>query len=351
MDQHAVSHYARALRGALPSRTFEPEPRRLLWLALHIAIATAGIMTVARGPGLGVSLLLALVIGHSFACAGFVAHETLHGSVVRNRFARELVGWLAYLPFLFSPKVWTAWNNKLHHGNTGIEGVDPDAYSTLADYRQNRLLQVINPVTPGHGHWAGGLTLVFGLFGQGTKMMLRGRSALGFTAAEQRTVIAQVLASIAVWATVAILVGPLAFVFAFVIPFFIANMILTAYILTNHTISPLTEVNDPLLNSLSVTTPRAIEILHLSFGYHVEHHVFPAMSPRHARLVRDALRERWPDRYQSLPMSVALWRIFTSYRVYKDAWTLIDPRSGREFPTLAPRMPIVAHEAKPSPAS
>jgi fatty acid desaturase len=165
MDQHAVSHYARALRGALPSRTFEPEPRRLLWLALHIAIATAGIMTVARGPGLGVSLLLALVIGHSFACAGFVAHETLHGSVVRNRFARELVGWLAYLPFLFSPKVWTAWHNKLHHGNTGIEGVDPDAYSTLADYRQNRLLQVINPVTPGHGHWAGGLTLVFGLFG------------------------------------------------------------------------------------------------------------------------------------------------------------------------------------------
>jgi fatty acid desaturase len=154
-----------------------------------------------------------------------------------------------------------------------------------------------------------------------------------------------------VWATVAILVGPLAFVFAFVIPFFIANMILTAYILTNHTISPLTEVNDPLLNSLSVTTPRAIEILHLSFGYHVEHHVFPAMSPRHARLVRDALRERWPDRYQSLPMSVALWRIFTSSRVYKDAWTLIDPRSGREFPTLAPRMPIVAHEAKPSPAS
>jgi fatty acid desaturase len=110
------------------------------------------------------------------------------------------------------------------------------------------------------------------------------------------------------------------------------------YILTNHTISLLTEVNDLLLNSLSVTTPGLIEALHWNCGYHVEHHVFPAMSPRHAPRVRDALRERWPDRYQSLPISTALWRIFTSSRVYKDAWTLIDPHSGREFPTLSPRV-------------
>ena len=37
-----------------------------------------------------------------------------------------------------------------------------------------------------------------------------------------------------------------------------------------------------------MTTPRWIEWLTLSFGYHVEHHLFPAMSSRHAPGVRDA---------------------------------------------------------------
>jgi len=64
-------------------------------------------------------------------------------------------------------------------------------------------------------------------------------------------------------------------VFAFVIPALLGTSILTGYILTNHTLSPLTDVNDPLLNSLSVTAPRAVEVLHLGFGFHVEHTSFP----------------------------------------------------------------------------
>jgi len=54
--------------------------------------------------------------------------------------------------------------------------------------------------------------------------------------------------------------------------------------------SPLTSVNDPLLNSLSVTAPRVLERLHLDFGFLVEHHLFPAMSPRHAREVCEVVR-------------------------------------------------------------
>jgi len=38
-----------------------------------------------------------------------------------------------------------------------------------------------------------------------------------------------------------------------------------------------------------------------------------------------------------MPILDALRRIFATARVYKDAWTLIDPPSGREFATLAPR--------------
>jgi fatty acid desaturase len=82
--------------------------------------------------------------------------------------------------------------------------------------------------------------------------------------------------------------------------------------------------------------PRWIEWMTLQFGYHVEHHLFPAMSSRHARSVRTLLRRRWPERYQSMPLRSALVRLHETARVYKDDVTLVDPHTGREFATLLP---------------
>lgn len=338
MIEHPVSYYAHALRPALPANLFEPAPRRLLWLVLHAAVATAGILVLAAGwiPW-SLALLVSLVIGHSFAGTAFVAHEALHGSVVRNRRARLLVGWLGFLPFTFSPRLWSRWHNQVHHSNTGREGVDPDLFANLDDYRKSRVVRAVHRLSPGYGNWAGFVTLLIGLSGQHAKVFVQARRVLAYSRREHLVAIAETAAGLAFWATVAILVGPLPFLFGFVLPLFVGNAILISYILTNHGLSPFTEINDPLLNSLSVTTPRFVAILHLHFGLHVEHHIFPSMSSRHAPRVQSALLERWPERYQSLPFGQALRRLFTTSRIHKDARTLIEPVSGREFVTLAPR--------------
>src|SRR5262249_57365395 len=137
---------------------------------------------------------------------------------------------------------------------------------------------------------------------------------------------------VAMWATVAALVGFVPFLFVFVLPLLVGNTVIMAFILTNHSLSPLVSVNDPLVTGLSVTTPRWIEWLTLRFGFHVEHHLFPAMSSRHAHVVRALLLARWPGRYQSMPLGKALGELHRTARVYKNATTLIDPRTGREFP-------------------
>jgi fatty acid desaturase len=110
------------------------------------------------------------------------------------------------------------------------------------------------------------------------------------------------------------------------------------YIFTNHALSPLTRVNDPLANSLSVTVPRWVDFLTMRFGFHVEHHLFPWMSSRHAPLVRKLILERWPERYQSMPLWRALLAVHRSPRVYVDDRTLLDPETGRRVPTLAARV-------------
>jgi len=146
-----------------------------------------------------------------------------------------------------------------------------------------------------------------------------------------------------VWTAVGFLVGPLAFVFVYLLPLIVANTIVMTFIMTNHNLSPLSPVNDPLVNSLSVTLPRALEWLTLDFGFHVEHHLFPTMSTRNGRLVREALRQRFPERYQSLPLPVAIRQLHRTARVYRDDVTLIDPNTGETWPTLMPGpRPVVA---------
>src|SRR5204862_6701569 len=117
-------------------------------------------------------------------------------------------------------------------------------------------------------------------------------------------------------------------------PLLVANVIVMSFILTNHGLSPRVSINDPLVSGLSVTGPRWLEWVTLKFGYHVEHHLFPAMSSRHARSVRTLLRRHWPARHQSLPLHSALSQLHNTARIYKDAVTLVDPRTALEYPTL-----------------
>jgi fatty acid desaturase len=328
------SFYVRELRPALPDHVFAPVPSRLGWLALHVAIVVAGIYAIAHGCPLWLMPILSLVIGHSFAGCAFVAHETLHGAVVRDRWLRLAVGWLAFLPFVLSPRLWIAWHNRTHHAHTMAEG-DPDRYPTLDEYRRRRYLRVADRFAVARARPLGIVTLLVGLSGQSANMLWRwSRDPEAMPPRARRLAIVEMAAGAAVWAALALALGPLHFCFAYVLPLLVANAIVVGYILTNHSLSPMTEINDPLVNSLTVTVPGWLARLHLDFGLHVEHHLFPSMSSAHAGRVRRELLARWPERYQSLPLAAALWRLVRTPRVYASATRLVDPQGGVEAATL-----------------
>ena len=280
---------------------------------------------------------IGLVLGCSFAGLTFLGHEALHGAVVRNRFLRRLIGWLGFLPFVVSPRLWEAWHNRVHHGNTNRAGVDPDAYPTLGEYRGSRLVRAVMTCAPGLRRLRGAFSLLVGFSVQSAHMLLVARQRKFLTRSEHRRAVAETLLGIGVWVGLGYGLGPWAFLFAFALPLVVANVIVMSFILTNHSISPLTDVNDPLLNSLSVTGPRWFEWLTLGFGFHVEHHLFPAMSARHAPKLRGILRARWPERYQSLPLARALRALHRSGRVYDTPTTLVNPATGERWQTLAPK--------------
>lgn len=338
-----LSTYVRELRSHLPRETFAPARSRLGLVPLYAGLATAAIVAVGSGwlPWF-LWPVASLAIGACFACLTFIAHETLHGGIVRDKRIKHLVGGLGFLPFVVSPRLWTAWHDRVHHANANLEG-DPDVYPTLAEYQASaRVRFATDTFSLGGRRWRGFLSLILGFTVQSVHQLLTARKNGTLTPRLHRVAIAETFAGIAVWAAVAASVGFVAFLFVFVIPLLVANVAVMSFILTNHSLSPRVDINDPLVSGLSVMTPRWVEWLTLRFGFHVEHHLFPGMSSRHARRVRDLLRRRWPERYQSMSLFDALRRLHRTARVYKNATTLVDPRTGAEFPTLLPRPVAVA---------
>jgi fatty acid desaturase len=225
-----------------------------------------------------------------------------------------------------SPRLWIAWHNGVHHARTNQPG-DPDSYPTLEEYQTRRTTRIaVDTFAPGARRWRGVLSLLVGFTGQsGHQLITGGHNWLA---------IAEAIVGISIWTTLGVVVGLVPFVFVFLLPLVIGNAGVMAFILTNHALSPRVELNDPLVSGLSVTTPRIVDWLTLNFGYHVEHHLFPAMSSRHARAVRDAVVARWPERYQSMSLTSALLLLHRSARVYQTPTTLFDPKTGQVHSTL-----------------
>jgi fatty acid desaturase len=338
--------YARELRPGLPDSAFEPARSRLAMLPIALGIAIVAMTAIAKGwlPWM-VTPLLSIVIGVSFACMTFVCHEAMHGGIVRGKKLQHLIGWIGFMPFMLSPRLWVAWHNRAHHADTNLPN-DPDAYPTLERYRARASTRFsADMFSLGGRRWRGGLSLILGFTVQSADQLFGAKSNGTLSRSENKLAFVEAGLGVVVWGLVAAVVGFVPFLFVYVLPLLIANACVMAFILTNHSLSPRVTLNDPLISGLTVTTSPFVQRLTLGFGFHVEHHLFPAMSTRHAHLVRDLVLAKWPERYQSMSLREALRQLHRTARVYKNSTTLLDPKSGREFPTLLPRALAVSEAA------
>ncbi|HEY6033655.1 MAG TPA: fatty acid desaturase [Kofleriaceae bacterium] len=331
------------LRPEIPESAYAPARSRLLLVPLYLAVVVLGICAIGLHWAPAWSWpLLSIAIGIGFASQTFISHEGLHGGITRSKWLQYAQGYLGFAPFLLSPRIWVAWHNQTHHAITNQPG-DPDAFPTLEEYKtQAGARFAVDKFAVGPHRLRGFWTMAFGFTIQcahQTHSIKKFKYARGGSA-----VLAYVETAlyVALWGGLLVAIGFVPWLFAFLVPHMIANAITIAYILTNHSLSPFIPINDPLITGLSVTVPKIVDMLTLNFGFHTEHHLFPAMSSRHARLIRKLCLEHWPERYQAMPLVTALREINRTGRVYKDAVTLYDPDTGREWPALLPRDRIAA---------
>lgn len=331
------SYYAKTLRQELPPEVFQRNLLQILWLPLHLAVIAAAIYAqLSYSLDWWWRVLLAVVIGHSYGCLMYLAHEILHGSVLKSRSWQTWLGGLCMLPYCIGPEHWRAWHNHSHHCHTSKSGRDPDSFGNVHMIMKVPIAKFTAKLAPGSGYLRSWLFMGFWFsFHAVVTLFVHSKYYAYWPPAQRRRQIALFAAMVGFWATVGYQVGPYDFAFIYALPIVVANCVQMVYISTNHLFCDATEEeNDPLANSLTVSTPRWVSWLHLNFGYHVEHHIFPYINSKHAPRIQAALKKRFGNRYHEMPLTQALRVLYETPPVHLSRSELVDLRDGTVYSTL-----------------
>ena len=319
----------------LPPAAFVRRPLRILLLFPLVAFigGASALLLVPALPWYAlVGILLALA--NAYVALMFFGHEVAHGATVRSERLQDAVLWVSCAIFLVSSHLWRHWHNRLHHGRTNMPSADPDLYDLVENLAHVPpfVRWLTTRFAPGSGRWPSALYLfvAFTVHGQVVLWLYsRDQQFGGFRWARA---LSETAAVAAWWVALALMIGPRGTLLVIVIPMLLANAIVMAYITTNHMLRSLTDAPDCLVTTMSVTTVRAIDTIHLHFSHHVEHHLFPAMSHRYYPLVRRSLRRHAAGRYLAPAHWRALLTLYQTPRHYATYDELINPLTGRRLP-------------------
>lgn len=323
-----VPNYRNAVKKALPPEVFAPDYGNLVWFPIHAAIIAMGFFLLRDHFTWWSAPLIALALGHTYGCMGFLAHDICHGGTIKRLWLRDLLSGIAFSPFAIGPYLWRRWHNADHHNNTNIEGVDPDHLFMIDEYKHNPVLKFLYRIHPLARNLVIFSSFTFRMTQQMLRMAIVYLRSPKSTSRDRFTILWQLLVPYALWIGGTLALGTQVFWWGYAVPMLVANAMVISYIATNHFLNPLADESDVLATSLTVTLPRWLAWLepwHQGFGAHVSHHLFPQVSGRNGRIIEAKVAELFPDRYHSMPLFRALYLLWNTPWVYEDRVTLIDP--------------------------
>ncbi len=292
-------------------------------------------------------------MGISLTSLSFFMHDLMHGAVIKSKKITYLIGLSIGLLNFFAPLFWQRIHN-FHHARTGNID-DPDRMYIWSERPKDVFEKFIYRLRVSLDSYNTSLSLVglslgfFCYFYTRFCILLQKKSDFKknnrlqeisklFKAKELFIVFGEFLLIFSFQVFLFTVIAKYNFLNYFLIslfPVLITHFIMMLYIHTNHFLSPLTnDIDDPLVNSLSLKNSWLIDKVFSNFSHHVEHHLFPAMSSSHYPKVRKLLMDLYPNRFKLIPMISAVKLLCTTPRIYGDNTCLVnyDGRNKFNFP-------------------
>lgn len=302
-------------------------PKLLLFAVGQIVILIGGFLLCAVYPTILGVMLAGLIVGHSMYSLGNLCHHLSHRAIFKGKqttYFFELILWsFAITP----PTIWNKTHTYLHHRHTN-GSLDTFRYFSKDEQNVART-RVHKYMTPSKKNWYFPLYLLsylayFSLYTYEALLGRSGRSSSlvaylpNYTKVERFKIAGENLLIIAVYALIYHLINVELWVFLSVLLLgaCIASAINSFYVFSQHSLYPLSNVNHSLHNTTTMVLPSWIDKLHLNSSYHIEHHLFPAMSPLFYPKVSKMLQEKYGDKYDRRPWNV-VWANILEKEAFK----------------------------------
>jgi fatty acid desaturase len=333
--------YAKTLRPFLPKEAFSPDADKLVVLLTNLAILILGWIMATTLDFRSISQIVfflpfGVIMANSVLVLALGSHDLCHGSVVRQSKGRYLLSLMGWTVLWMPPTLWQIVHNRLHHTHTnGLN--DPDRnYLVGQPNTWSKWVQrffVPSSEAPAWGLVLG-LPLAWGVytFRNLTSVLFFNSDEVQYLPAaftvkpkERQRILAEFLVILLIHGSLVIYLelDIIRLIFAYFFPIGLGYAGLICYIFTHHFSCPMTETNDPLINTVSVRIPRLLDCLHLNFSYHTEHHIFPALNSDYYPQVRELLQRHYPDRMGYAITAREAWQALAQTpRFYQDETTL-----------------------------
>lgn len=318
--------YVKTLKAFLPKAAFQPNLDRVIILLINLAILMLGWGIASdldrwAWYALWLYLPLTLIMANSVIVLLFSIHDVMHSSLVKNRYLLHLLSLLALTPMWMPPTLWRILHNQIHHSHTNSLK-DPDRKYLSAQpttwgkwiqnfiapsAKVNRVLMVI------------GMMFAWGIHGfrNLTSILLFNSDQVNYVPASfavkprERGMIAVetvIMLSFHFCVLHYLEFDPLKLLLSYFLPIGLGYAGIIFYVYTNHMLCPLTEVNDPLVNSTSIRVPAVLNILHFNFSYHAEHHIFPGLNSSYYPMLQELIKVHYPDQTGYILGMQEAWR-------------------------------------------
>jgi fatty acid desaturase len=278
------------------------------------------------------SIPLALILVALFN----LLHELMHYSIVKNRTVTWIHGFIAGFFTGLTPDSWKN-EHDAHHNYVGVAGEDPDACYDLKMWREQDGIRKAVSLLPGSSGLYSKVMRPFwwmGVHGQ----MLFTRFLVQKNVSKPRKALAVAVFVFDVLSQFVFiyLFGARYFLWGFLIPVMVHNLLLTYFLLGTHLHSRRSDEKDPVLGSCSFEMGW-LTWAYLDAGRHSEHHVYPQTSHRKLGEVQARLKELFPDRYRLMTFGQSIRALEASGRVYVGDTTLWHPEKNFYASTIEVR--------------
>jgi fatty acid desaturase len=325
------SYYQKQLKKDLPENFFEKDPYRVCWTICLFSLSSMGFMALMTFKlEMFPKIVLGVLVGYVNTLLYHTLHELMHGSVLGKKNLEDAIGLVGYLPLLVSPTMWRYWHNEMHHERTQQGRLDPLCWPTLDEYQNSTTWQRLFPYTPGSGFKRSYVSLFFFFFYQVQSFQWYGRFKRSeISTATNWRISFEMLFQYSVVGFFMYLAGIENFFFCTVIPFLVHNFLISLHMLKQNSLMPMTEVNDPLANTVS--TKAVAPILAYYDVHHVEHSIYPEVPFFRLRNVKNQLKQKYKTQYKELSVWKSFQLLFRAPKVYKNNEEFINPLTKKTY--------------------